>query len=133
MPNRHPGTAALVLTLCTLLLGACVFNTREVVDLGEVTTPAGTTAAAVRSAFVTAGFNRGWTITDAGTGKLQGTLSKTDVYAAKIDIDYSATSYRIRLAETEGLRQEEGRVHYRVNRWIRILSADVQKALSATR
>ena len=118
-----------VLLLPLLMLG-CVSNMRDILDLGEVATPQGATAASVRSAFVTAGFQRGWTFTDAGPGLLRGTLSKADVFSVTVEVAYSATSYRIRHHESTGLDHDGSRIHFRYNRWITILSEDVQRALT---
>lgn len=135
MLPRHPAFLsparqfAVVLLLPLLLLG-CVSNMRDMLDLGEVATPQGVTAPAVRSAFVTAGFQRGWTFTDAGPGLLRGTLTNADVFSVTVEVAYSATSYRIRHLESTGLSYDGARIHFRYNRWITILSEDVQRELT---
>lgn len=133
-PYRQNALLSLVLSVLMLSsLQGCVLGTRTMLELGDVAVPRATTADAVRSAFITAGFSRGWIFTDTGAGKLKGELKDPQLFTVTVEVAYSATSYRISYVDSTGLDYTPGapgRIHSRYNRWMRYLNKDVQGVLN---
>ncbi len=135
LPAIRPN-ALLTLVLSLLMLTSlqgCVLGTRTMLDLGDVAVPRATTADAVRSAFVTAGFSRGRIFNDAGAGKLRGVLKDPQLFTATMEVAYGATSYRISHVDSTDLAYTPAspeRIHSRYNRWLRDLNKDVQELLN---
>lgn len=132
--NRPNALLTFLLSLVMLSsLQGCVLGTRTMLDLGDVAVPRASTADAVRSTFVTAGFSRGWIFSDAGPGKLKGVLKDPQLFTVMVEVAYSATSYRISYVDSNGLDYTPGspaRIHNRYNRWLRDLNKDVQELLN---
>jgi len=101
------------------------------VDNVPVTTPSGhpLTAAQVRSAIVAAGTSLGWRITEAGPGKLEGTLALRE-HTAVVDIPYSAKSYSIMYKRSEKLNEANGTIHSNYNGWVTNLDRAIRTELA---
>src|SRR5512140_3338541 len=91
--------AALVLAACQTVVP--IYSVNDTV----VSTTSGKhlTAGQVRSAIITAGTSLGWHVTDAGPGRLAGTLHLR-THSAVVDIPYSATKYSILYRSSEDLQ-----------------------------
>lgn len=86
-------------------------------------------ASQVRAAIITAGTSLGWRITDAGPGKLAGTLTLR-THTAVVDIPYSATRYSVVYKSSEGLMASEGSIHRNYNGWVTNLDRAIQTEIS---
>ena len=118
--------------VATLLLGACrtapVFN----VDAQPIAVSgASYTAEDVRKAIIRAGSRRGWVLSDAGDGKLVGTLNVRD-HQATVDVSYSEDAYDITYRDSQNLRYdaEKGKIHSNYNGWVQNLVKDISIELS---
>ena len=118
--------------VATLLLGACrtapVFN----VEAQPIAVSNSSyTAEDVRKAIIRAGSRRGWVISDAGDGKLVGTLTVRD-HQATVDVNYGEDTYDITYRDSQNLRYdaEMNKIHSNYNGWIQNLVTDISIELS---
>lgn len=111
---------ALAATVAAVALAAC--QTPQAIQNidGAAVTPStakSVSAAQVRAAIITAGTSLGWKVTDAGPGKLEGTLNLRS-HTAVVDIPYNSSTYSIKHKRTEGLNESGGMIHRNYNSWI---------------
>ncbi len=123
--------SALAAAAAALLLAACqpmpIYNVAD----APVTTPSGKAPSAtqVRSAIITAGTSLGWSVKDAGPGKLEATLHLRD-HMAVVDIPYSATHYSIKYKSSENLMAADGKIHKNYNGWVQNLDRAIRTEIS---
>jgi hypothetical protein len=119
-------TAALALTLA-----ACVpVPIYNVTDAPAMTTSGkALSAAQVRSAIFTAGTSLGWSIKDAGAGRLEGTLHLRE-HTAVVEIPYSASRYSITFKSAENLQAGDGKIHKNYNGWVQNLDRAIKTEMS---
>jgi hypothetical protein len=86
-------------------------------------------AAQVRAAIITAGTSLGWKVTDAGPGKLEGTLNLR-AHTAVVEIPYNASTYSIKHKRTEGLNEGNGTIHRNYNNWVGYLDKAIRTEIS---
>jgi hypothetical protein len=116
-----------------LLLGACratpVYNVN---DQPVVVTAASYSMKDVRDAIIRAGARRGWTFTDAGTGKLIGHLDVRSKHSATVDVDYTREDFDINYRDSQGLKYDAaaGTIHKNYNSWVQNLANDIMTELS---
>ena len=121
----------LAVAAATVLLAACqpmaIYNVAD----APVTTPSGKAPSAtqVRSAIITAGTSLGWSIKDAGAGKLEGTLRLRE-HTAVVDIPYSAARYSITYKSSENLQAADGKIHKNYNGWVQNLDRAIRTEIS---
>jgi len=115
-----------------LALGGCV-RTAAIYNVKDtpVSTASGQAldAQKVRASIITAGTSLGWSIVDAGAGKLEGTL-KLRTHTAVIDIPYNARSYSLVYKSSENLNAADGIIHNNYNGWIQNLDRAIRTELS---
>lgn len=125
--------AALAAACLATALAGCV-RTGPIYNVTDapVATASGkaTTAAHVRTAIITAGTALGWQITDAGPGKLVGTLN-IRTHQAVVDIPYSAKAYSIVYRSSQNLDEANGSIHSNYNGWIQNLDRGIRAQLAA--
>ncbi|MGV8926852.1 MAG: hypothetical protein ACOH2G_14410 [Ewingella sp.] len=84
----------------------------------------------VKSAIFEAGQQRGWIMTPAGAGVINGRLASRD-YTANIRVNYSAKTYTINYVSSTNLMASSGSIHRNYNRWVNNLDKDIQLQLAA--
>ncbi len=85
-------------------------------------------AADVKKVILIAGTGRGWVITDAGGGKLKGTLNVRK-HTVIVDIDYSATEFSIRYLDSTNMDYRDGTIHSNYNNWIQNILKSIRAEL----
>jgi hypothetical protein len=123
--------STLAVAAATLVLAACMPMPIYNVSDAPVTTPTGKapTATQVRAAIITAGTSLGWSVKDAGPGKLEATLHLR-THTAVVDIPYSSTRYSITYKSSEGLQAGDGKIHKNYNGWIQNLDRAIRTEIS---
>ena len=123
--------STLAVAAAMLALAACqpmpIYNVAD----APVTTTSGKapSAAQVRAAIITAGTSLGWSIKEAGPGRLEGTLHLRD-HVAVVDIPYSTARYSITYKSSENLQAANGNIHKNYNGWIQNLDRAIRTELS---
>jgi len=123
--------SVLAVAAVALALAACqpiaIYNVAD----APVTTTSGKapSAAQVRAAIITAGTSLGWSIKEAGPGKLEGTLHLRD-HVAVVDIPYSTARYSITYRSSENLMAGDGKIHKNYNSWVQNLDRAIRTELS---
>ena len=122
----------------TLLLSACqtasILRTAPILNVESQQIAASGSSYSledVRKAIVRAGSRRGWIFSDAGEGKLVGTLTVRK-HKATVDVNYSKKAYDITYRESQNLSYNEakGVIHSNYNGWISNLVKDITLELS---
>lgn len=85
-------------------------------------------AADVKKVIMVAGTSKGWVITDAASGKLRGTLNVRK-HTVIVDIDYSATDFSIRYADSTNMDYRDGTIHSNYNNWIQNMLTAIRAEL----
>jgi len=75
-----------------------------------------------------AGAALGWDISEAGPGKLAGTIRLRE-HQAHIEIPYSAKTYSLIYKNSVNLNAEDGQIHKNYNGWILNLSKGIDKQI----
>jgi hypothetical protein len=113
-------------------LGGCA-RTAAILKLEQVpiTTVDGKalTTAQVRQAIIVGGTSLGWRFTDAGAGKLEGTLALRD-HTAVVDIPYNSKSYSILYKRSEKLGEANGTIHSNYNGWVQNLDRAIRTEIA---
>ena len=86
-------------------------------------------AAQVRAAIVTAGTGLGWSIVDAGPGRLEGTLRLRE-HTAVVDIPYSDRAYSLVYKSSQNLQVSGETIHSNYNGWVQNLDRAIRTELS---
>jgi hypothetical protein len=120
----------LVVVAATLVLAACTVPIHNVAD-AQVTTNTGKSLSTtqVRAAIITAGTSLGWSIKDAGPGRLEGTL-RLRGNSAVVEIPYSSSRYSITYQSSEGLQAANGQIHKNYNGWVQNLDRAIRTEIS---
>lgn len=106
-----------------------VFN---VVDVPVPTSSAKSlTTEQVRAAIIRAGASLGWQVSDAGPGRLVGTIALRK-HTAEIEIPYSDAAYSITYRNSTNLDAADGQIHKNYNGWIQNLNRDILKQLATS-
>ena len=121
----------IVATVIAVAVGGCmrIAPIVKVEDVQVVAPNSKPTAAQVRQSIIAAGTSLGWKITDAGPGKLEGTLSLR-THTAVVDIPYSATKYSIVYKSSQNLNESAGTIHTNYNGWVENLDRTIRTELS---
>lgn len=125
MKRRQFLTIAACLTLPSLLT-ACAGRTPLVTEgyLG------GLTPSEVYRCIVQAGKKRKWVVAKIDDHHLEATYRKA-YHVAVLDITLEQDSYQISVSPktSSSLRDEDGKVHRKVNQWMELLKADIDRTL----
>jgi len=115
-----------------LSIGGCA-RTAPILNLEAmpVTTTSGAalTQAQVRSAIIAGGTSLGWSLGDAGPGRVQGRLDLR-AHTAVVDIAYSATSYSIIYKSSINLNESGGTIHSNYNGWVQHLDRAIRTEIA---
>lgn len=85
----------------------------------------------IKTAILSAGQNRGWIMTVAAPGVINGRLNNRD-HVANIRINYTPTSYTINYVSSSNLLAEKGEIHRNYNHWVNNLDNDIQVRLASS-
>jgi hypothetical protein len=92
------------------------------------------TAEQVKKAIMTASAPRDWTISEAGPGKLVGTLHVRGKHTIVVEIAYSGSQYSIKYRDSTNMKYvpdgATGTIHPFYNRWVDELRAAIRDQLS---
>ena len=120
-----------VVTALAVTIGGCA-RTAPILNVNDspVHTASGKalSAAQVRTAIMSAGAGLGWKFTDAGPGKLEGTLNLR-THSAVVVIPYSAKTYAITYKSSQNLNEANGTIHSNYNGWVQNLDHAIQQEL----
>lgn len=83
----------------------------------------------VKGAIIRAGSGLGWQMTEAGPGKITGTLVLR-THTAVVDIPYSSTQYSIIYKSSTNLDERNGNIHKNYNGWIQNLNKGINTQLA---
>jgi len=70
------------------------------------------------------GSARGWAFEDIKPGHMVGNVG-THKHNAKADIYFDQANFSIKYRESYNLREHDGTIHHRYNRWIELLERDI--------
>ncbi len=73
---------------------------------------------------------RGWSCHQISTNKLSCSV-KRRVHTANVEIDYSQTNFSIIHVSTANLGDQNGRIHRKYNKWIKLMEKDIINAMNA--
>jgi hypothetical protein len=120
----------ITILIATLALSSCgtapVYNVQNATVVANVSNAS---SSQVRKAIISAGKVLGWTIKDAGPGRLEGKLFLRTHYA-KVSIPYSSESYSIIYKDSKNLEYDGTSIHRAYNGWIQNLNKNIQLQLS---
>ena len=123
-----------LIAIAVLALAGCA-RTAPLVNLqDQAVTPTmakSLPASEVRKAIITAGTSLGWSIKDAGPGKLEGTIH-VRTHTAVVDIPYSAKKYSIIYKSSDGLQAsgDGTAIHSNYNSWVQNLDRAIRTEIS---
>ncbi len=120
--------AVLVLSLFAIAVG-CFAPVYNVMD--QPIAPSGgkpRTLEEVKSAIVSAGEFRSWTMKDIAPGHLEG-IRRLSVIIAVVDIKYSTTSYSITYKDSSQLNYDGKQIHMTYNDWVKELQEGIDSRL----
>jgi len=117
--------------LSAVLLAAC--TTKPILNIQDapVVSQAGKplNADQVRAAIQRACAALGWTVKDAGPGKLNATIVLRS-HSAEIEIPYSAATYSLIYKSSVDLRAANGQIHGNYNGWIQNLDKGIKAQMA---
>lgn len=119
--------AAVALTACNTM--APIQNVENVSVSASSNKPLSTEE--VRAAIVRAGAGLGWSMKDAGPGRINGTLILR-THTAEVQIPYSPASYGIAYRSSINLQESAGKIHRNYNGWIQNLNRAINAQLAAS-
>lgn len=110
-----------------------IVNRDDVVAVRSNGLPA--SAAAIRTAFLTAGQARGWVIAVSQPGKLLATLDVRGKHTVSADVTYSEGKYSVRYRDSVNMNYGPGTdgsgvIHPHYNKWVDTLVQDVRIELA---
>lgn len=115
----------LVLSVFAILaLSACVskpiYNVENQLFSTEVALPIGT----VKEKIKIIGADRGWSFEDVAEGHMIGSVG-TSKHSARVNLYYTEKSFSIKYLDSHNLRERNGTIHHRYNRWVEFLEQDL--------
>jgi len=84
----------------------------------------------IRKGIIQGGLRYKWVFEDQGPGKLKASQFEGR-FSAVISITYSETAYSITLLESMGLDQKGNQIRSRYNRWVELLTRNIDAQLQA--
>ncbi len=123
-------TAPAMLLLAMLLVEACS-RTAPVYDVQNRPIPVVAQKLSldeIGQNITSAARRRNWRVDPIEPGRMTGRLDDRQ-HEAVIDISYTQQTYSITLVESANLRQEDGEIHKKYNKWIRLLLRDIDDRL----
>ena len=83
----------------------------------------------VKLAIVQTAIRRGWTVRDVNAQQVQADILVRNTFYAAVDVDYSASGYRINYRDSRELNYQDGKIHRNYNRWVNALDSDILREL----
>lgn len=124
--TRQPGPRALLgLTIALSLLACRTAPIRNVVDSPV---PGGFSLVEVGEAIQQAAARRGWSVEEAGPGRVLATL-RLRGHRATVEIAYSARAFSITYRDSDNLRAGDGVIHRNYNSWVLKLEQTIRGEL----
>jgi hypothetical protein len=118
----------------SLLPGATLARSSELIDPDPIAVPAGRTSAAVATAIKAALVGRTWSVSKEAPGRIDATLYIRS-HVARIAITYDTAQVRIAYVSSENLKYKEKRgkryIHSNYNGWVGNLIADLSRHLQS--
>jgi hypothetical protein len=124
-------TTRILLTLGLLLFAAC-HRMAPIENYPDQPIPQAATQlplTEIAARIKAAGMPYDWIFTDVAPGKMTATYSNKR--SATIEIDYSQTSYSIKLVSSELLYQNGDEISVRYNSWVRRLNTAIMRRLAS--
>lgn len=115
--------------ICVMALSGCVRT--EPLLTPHTTLITHNSQEQVRAAIIDAGQKRGWIMTDAGPGVINGHLNNRE-HKADIRVNYNSTGYTINYVGSANLLAEKGEIHRSYNHWVNNLNNDIQIRLASS-
>lgn len=114
-----------------LLLTAC--TTRPILNIQNEPVPTRIgqqqhTQADVERAILVAAQRRKWNARVVRPGLIEASTSARS-HQARVEIDYSATSYSVRHKQSANLKESDGNIHRNYNRWVANLNKEIRRQL----
>ncbi len=82
----------------------------------------------IKNNIVQAALDKGWRVDEVGPGELRATL-KWKTHVAVTTILYSKSTYSIRLASSQNLKEVNGKIHRKYNQEVQSLEAEIDRRL----
>lgn len=115
--------------LCILLTVLGCSTSQTILNVENKVSPQ-KTSEEVKTAILIAGVQKGWTMTSAEPGRIDGKISVRNRHRAHIEIRYDASGYRIHYLDSQGLDADAaGTIHRNYNKWITLLDQAIQVEL----
>jgi len=132
----HPVKSLAILVCAVLLLTACARRSpMEDIVNAPTGAPPGTELATVTDAIMKAGEARSWQMTETRPGLIHGKLvTGSGKHEVAVDVSYDTKNFSITYVDSKNMNYEVNfdgpYIHYKYNRWVRILKEDIQDALA---
>lgn len=122
---------AIILGAALAASGCGSVNSKPMLSIENVSTPAGTTTQDLEEAMDLAMRFRGWRIVRRLPGSWVAQIDVRDKHSATVQVDYTASAYTIRYLNSTGLGHDPatGAIHHNYNRWVNNLSHTIQLML----
>jgi predicted small lipoprotein YifL len=72
---------------------------------------------------------RKWTVQRISPNLIQAEITVRETFHVEIDIDYSATDYKIVYRDSRGMDYKDGKIHKNYIRWVRLLDKGILRDL----
>ena len=120
-----------VVVSAALLLGAgcATKGIYNVSNAPVATAKANPTTDEVKQAIVRAGAGLGWSMKEAGPGKIIGTLNLR-THMAAVDVTYDTKAYSIQYKDSSNLNYDGTSIHNNYNGWVQNLDKGIRTQLS---
>lgn len=83
----------------------------------------------VKQAIVQTATQRGWSVRKVTPDQVQADILVRNTFFAAVNIDYSASGYRINYRDSRELDYKDGKIHRNYNRWVKALSTSILRNL----
>ncbi|NER61640.1 hypothetical protein G3435_20175 [Pseudomonas sp. MAFF212428] len=83
----------------------------------------------VKQAIVQTVTKRGWSVRRVTPEQIQADILVRNTFFAAVNIDYSATGYRINYRDSRELDYKDGKIHRNYNRWVKALDNNILREL----
>ncbi|OUR75883.1 hypothetical protein A9Q83_16030 [Alphaproteobacteria bacterium 46_93_T64] len=113
-----------VILAATLALAACVSKPIYNVESRSFTSEAKLPIATIQQKIKLIGADRGWTFQDVTPGHMIGSVG-TAKHNAKVDLNYTETTFSIKYLSSYQLKANGATIHHRYNRWVENLERDL--------
>lgn len=121
--KRFPSRVT-ILIVTILALAGCVSKPIYNVDNRSFSKEAMLPIATVQEKIKIIGSDRGWVFEDVAPGHMIGSVGNPK-HNARVNLNYTEKTFSITYLDSQNLRETEGTIHHRYNRWIEFLERDL--------